>query len=401
MKKNKTGREHVTGHFKARKGKLQMRAILHYEDGTTKELTRNTGYNDNTTNRKRTSAAYSELNTWLDELEAKVVAEIQAKEKRARLENDPLFLEKLQKWLESSGLDIRENTRYNYLRTYKRHYATYPLFQDVRLTEVTPEIFSQYFDDKRDEGLSGNTLFKHYSNFKKFFEQKNIRKKLTENPIDGIDPPEHKKVEKDKIFNPDQLKKILDAIKGDRLESAVTICSVYGLRRSEVAALLWDAVDFQNKSIMIKRTMQCVGGRDLLTEYTKTESSRRPLSLSPEMFDYLVQLKAQQEENKKIFGSAYDSTGYVCCHPDGRPLRVDDITSHFIDIVKGLGLKDLGFHTLRHTVATQLAMKNVAVAKTRAFMGHKDVATTLRYYTHIPPEASIECAGVMSETVFA
>lgn len=95
------------------------------------------------------------------------------------------------------------------------------------------------------------------------------------------------------------------------------------------------------------------------------------------------------------------STGYICCHPDGRPLRVDDITSHFIDIVKGLGLKDFGFHTLRHTVATQLAMKNIAVAKTRAFMGHKDVATTLRYYTHIPPEASIECAGVMSETVFA
>lgn len=146
--------------------------------------------------------------------------------------------------------------------------------------------------------------------------------------------------------------------------------------------------------------MQCVGGTNTLTEFTKSKASRRSLSMSTTMFDYLVQLKAEQEENKKKFGSQYDSTGYVCCHADGKPLRAEDITSRFAKTIKELGFEELSVHSLRHTVATKLARNNIAIAKVQKFLGHESPLTTARYYVHIPQEDSLECADILSSDVF-
>jgi integrase len=47
------------------------------------------------------------------------------------------------------------------------------------------------------------------------------------------------------FYTADQMNALLDAIRDDPLYPLVRVTAVYGLRRSEVLGLKWDAVDFE------------------------------------------------------------------------------------------------------------------------------------------------------------
>jgi integrase len=42
-----------------------------------------------------------------------------------------------------------------------------------------------------------------------------------------------------------------------------------------------------------------------------------------------------------------------------------------------------GCHAFRHTVTSQLAARGLSAPELAALMGHRDPATTLRFYTHL------------------
>ena len=68
-------------------------------------------------------------------------------------------------------------------------------------------------------------------------------------------------------------------VKGDPIEFGVITASFYGLRRSEVLGLKWDAIDFENKTITIRHTVHevTVDGKTKIvaSDTTKTKSSYR------------------------------------------------------------------------------------------------------------------------------
>jgi integrase len=57
----------------------------------------------------------------------------------------------------------------------------------------------------------------------------------------------------------------------------------------------------------------------------------------------------------------------------------------FSKIAKDLNLKDVTFHTLRHTFASRLVMKGVDIFSVSRLMGHENIKTTQRY-AHLAPE---------------
>mgnify|MGYP002240606109 CR=1 FL=1 len=68
-----------------------------------------------------------------------------------------------------------------------------------------------------------------------------------------------------------------------------------GLRRSEAVGLKWDAIDFEENTIVIRHTVtQCnVDGKKVIvaSDTTKTKSSRRTLPLVPFVKERLLALK--------------------------------------------------------------------------------------------------------------
>ncbi len=51
---------------------------------------------------------------------------------------------------------------------------------------------------------------------------------------------------------------------------------------------------------------------------------------------------------------------------------------------KEAGLRKIGWHTLRHTFASHLAMKGVPMTAVQQLMGHSNITTTMRY-SHLAP----------------
>ena len=70
-------------------------------------------------------------------------------------------------------------------------------------------------------------------------------------------------------------------IQGDPSEFGVIMAAFYGLRRSEIVGLKWDAIDFENKKISIQHTVVTAKVNGTVTEIardkTKTKSSCRTL----------------------------------------------------------------------------------------------------------------------------
>ena len=70
-------------------------------------------------------------------------------------------------------------------------------------------------------------------------------------------------------------------------------------------------------------------------------------------------------------------------HHYGR--RVRDLRGIWSRLMKETGL-DITPHILRHTVATQLAQKNVPMPQISRLLGHRQTAITERVYAKFSPE---------------
>ena len=132
------------------------------------------------------------------------------------------------------------------------------------------------------------------------------------------------------------------------------MAAFYGLRRSEIVGLKWDAIDFENKKISIQHTVVTAKVNGTVTEIardkTKTKSSCRTLPLIPACEQMLNKMKKEQEQNRKVCGKSYctDYLDYIYVDPMGKRIRPDFLSQHFPDFLVAHQMKRIRFHDLRH-----------------------------------------------------
>lgn len=66
-----------------------------------------------------------------------------------------------------------------------------------------------------------------------------------------------------------------EAAEGTKLEIPVLLASFYGLRRSEVLGLKWDAIDFEENTLEIKHivTQASIDGKKVLVQADRAKRS--------------------------------------------------------------------------------------------------------------------------------
>ena len=190
---------------------------------------------------------------------------------------------------------------------------------------------------------------------------------------------------------------------GDPIEFAVLMASFYGLRRSEIAGLCWQSIDFVSNRITIDRTViqARIDGEMQIIEKkrTKNKSSCRSLPLMPQFKAYLLQQKARQEENRRLCGSCYIDSDYIYVNDLGQPYRPDYITTHFAYFLKKHGLRKITFHELRHSCASLLLKNGVSMKEIQAWLGHSTYNTTANYYAHLDASAKKTVGETMANTL--
>lgn len=180
--------------------------------------------------------------------------------------------------------------------------------------------------------------------------------------------------------------------KGNTVETVIRLTALYGFRRSEVCGLKWSAVDFHQKTLTVRRAAVMVGTKLECVDKTKTASSYRTLPLTTEMAQYLQTLKAQQEDAKKLMGTSCEEDGYVCCWPDGSPLKPEYVSRRFDKLLRENGLPKIRFHDLRHSAASLLLELGFSLKDIQEWLGHSDIATTANIYSHLQYKSKVEMA---------
>ena len=294
-------------------------------------------------------------------------------------------------WLTIIEKQVRPNT----FRTYKGNMINHiiPYFEKLNLTmdKVTYRHIQAYYDSKVNE-LSATSIRHHAENMSKAFEDAIFRELLAFNPTKRAKPPKMKKF-KAEFLNLKEIEQLLSLFKGNIIELPVTLCSIYGFRRSEVLGLKWENIDFVGRTIYIVETLQQHTGGDY-TDDTKTESSTRTMPMTDQAYNLLMQQKREQEQMKKLMRKKYRDTDYVCTQRNGEPISPNYLSKHFHAVVKDV-FRKVRLHDLRHSSATNLLEMGFSVAQVAEWLGHSSPEITLRFYAHATKETKVKIANAL------
>jgi len=185
-------------------------------------------------------------------------------------------------------------------------------------------------------------------------------------------------------FTPDEARRFINAVKGERLEALYLLTITLGMRRGEVLGLKWTDADFNALTIHVRAALQRVNGRLELSE-TKTERSRRPLPLLDFVTKALRHQRTRQLEERLIAGSRWQDSGFVFTTRIGSPIDPANLLDDFKRILKKAALPDIRFHDLRHSAASLLLALNIHPRVVMELLGHQQISLTMDAYTHVVP----------------
>lgn len=293
------------------------------------------------------------------------------------------FLAFMRSWLDDVIFhSVKANTFSQYDIVFTKYIANFPPFSGIPLRALSPALIQSYYNTLLKSGLSPNTVREHHANIHKCLNHALRLGLISSNPSEQTVLPPKRKYTGATALSPDQLKQLLSAFEGDVLEAPVKITVMYGLRRSEVCGLKWDAVDFDADTLSVCRTIVMNNGKAMCSDDTKSLSSKRVLPLTSSMRTYLLNIW-QQQKSRMRSDPNYESSGFVCTRSDGKPLNPDFVTHHFQRVLKAAGLPTIRFHDLRHSAVYALRKGGCDAKDIQSWLGHSSVSTTLNVYGHL------------------
>lgn len=224
------------------------------------------------------------------------------------------------------------------------------------------------------------------------------------NPADKVERPKKQRYIAD-YYRQEELERLLEASKDHPYSLLIQTAAFYGLRRGEVVGLKWDAIDSEQGTISVKRTVTStiIDGKyqEFEQQSAKTKSSLRALPLIGSFREYFLQVKEAQELNKQVCGNCYNHEydGFVFVDELGERMRANYLTSAFLKFLEDHGLRRMRFHDLRHSCASLLLANDVPMKQIQEWLGHSDISTTANIYSHLDYKSKLMSANVMDNVL--
>ena len=376
----------VAGHLREKSGYYY--AVLNYTDSLGKRKTKwiSTGLTVKG-NKKRAEAILMDARRNFNPEEPKV------------MNGDILFADYMEKWLDIIKSSVAVPTFASYSTTVKKIVAPYFREKEVTLKNLTAKDIQEFYLSEL-ERVSPSSVIHYHANIHKALKYAVKIDLIDVNPADKVERPK-----KDRyvgsFYDADEVNALFEAAKGSKLELPILFGAFYGLRRSEAIGLKWDAIDFEQGTISVKRTVTStiIDGKyqEFEQQSAKTKSSLRTLPLIGSFREYFMQVKEAQELNKQVCGNCYnyEYDGFVFVDELGERMRVEYLTNAFPKFLESHGLRRMRFHDLRHSCASLLLANGVPLKHIQEWLGHSDFTTTANIYAHLDYKSKITSAQAM------
>ena len=311
-----------------------------------------------------------------------------------------LFADFMLQWLEMIQPNVAVTTYASYSGATKKIIVHYFRRKQILLKELRPSDIQRFYTEQLKR-VGANSVIHYHANIHKALKYAVQTELIHTNPADKIELPK-KGTFTASFYDSSEVLKLFEAAKGTSLEIPIFLGAFYGLRRSEVLGLRWDAIDFKNNTITIRHTVtSCmVDGMQVqtATDTTKNKSSLRTLPLIPVFKAHLLQAKSRQDEYRRVCGRSYntDYLDYVCVDPMGNLMRPNYISSSFPKLLEKHGLRHIRFHDLRHSCASLLLANGVPMKQIQEWLGHSDFSTTANIYAHLDYQSKLASADAIA-----
>ncbi len=248
------------------------------------------------------------------------------------------------------------------------------LKESDKLKKITQERISRYHE-KTLKLYKKNTIHNLNANLRSFLAFCESELFINKNPYFSITLKNAKEAKAIDPFTLEEVKTLLENAPTLRLKAFLVVAFFTGMRTGEQLALTWEDIDFNQKTITINKSLNELGQ---ITS-PKNKPSVREVDLLEPVEKILKELQASEPENKKFV--------FI-----DMPKRSSVFQRHFKKLLKALNLKDRKLYTTRHTFASLMLSQGEEAMWVSKTLGHKDLNTTYKTYSHYIPKQDKERA---------
>jgi len=247
------------------------------------------------------------------------------------------------------------------------------------------------YRDKLDTGLSPRTVQLVHTTLRKALNQAVKWVLVPRNVADAAQAPRPTKREI-RPLTLEQVRELLNAARGDRLEALYALAVSAGLREGELLGLRWEDVDFDRAILRVRQ--QLTRTRDGLSFTAPKRGKSRSVQLTPNTTRALRDHRKRQLEERVGSAGLWQDSGLVFTTGRGTPLDVANLTYRsFRPLLERAGLPKIRFHDLRHTFATLMLSNNEHPKVVQEMLGHSTITQTMDTYSHVLPNMQEQAAS--------
>ena len=316
----------------------------------------------------------------------------------------------LDEWLEVYAKPSVKLSTYGSYEGYIRNHIK-PEIGKIKLSALRADILQKFVNQKlvngrcdkmkdvntnklvtKKGGLSEKTIKNMYNMIHSALKQAYKNGLVNQNVSELINLPKQKRNEM-RVLSLEEQKALQLAVQDERLGIGIILSLFTGIRLGELLGLKFEDIDFENKTITIRRTLNRLKiydnsekKTDIVIGEPKTNKAKRTIPLQDFLVPLLKSHRAKMRTEQIKVANLYINDGFVMCNEFGKHLEPTTYQKFFKNMLKTAGIQDTNFHTLRHTFATRALESGFDVKVLADILGHADASTTLNKYAHALPD---------------
>jgi integrase len=304
-------------------------------------------------------------------------------------------------WLEDwitkalAASDRKQATKDLYAAIARTHLV--PTVGTIPLGRLRPSDVEALIVGKREAGLSASTVRTIYTVLRAALDIAARDGMLRSNPAATVRRPGVERKDASHLAVA-QAQALLEAARGDRLESLFRLMLATGLRRGEALALHWSDVDLDAGQLRVRWTLSRTS-RGLELDEPKTDKSRRTVPLPRSAVETLRAHRCRQEDEQRAAVGVWRDEGLVFTTEIGTPLEPRNVLRRFEVLAERAGLRGVTLHTLRHSAASFLLAAGTHTKVVQEHLGHSSYAITADIYSHVGPAQQRQAADRLDEAL--
>lgn len=273
---------------------------------------------------------------------------------------------------------LRETTVYSKKVLMEKHVL--PFFQNLKIDEITPAHVRKWQSELLAQDYAPTYLKTINNQLSAVMNYAVKYYGVRSNPCRVAGSMGKKDADAMKFWTLSQFETFIDCVDKWPAREGFLLLFWTGMRIGELLALTDKDFDFERGTVSITKNYQRVNGEAIVSE-PKTRRSKRvipvPKTILQTVKDYIPRLYDYQSGNRLF---PYTKEYYHRAMEKG---------------CAASGVERIRLHDLRHSHASMLIEMGVPVTLVSERLGHEDIETTLRTYSHLYPSQHDETVDIL------